>query len=93
MTEHNIYTLSNTSSTKLTPGSIHSGFDITIQNNNAAGYVYVGGANVTTSSYGFRILPNHSISFELPSEDHLYLIASTSGITAAVITIGLESQH
>ena len=92
MTEHQIYTLASDSATKLTPGSTHSGFDITIQNNNAAGYVYVGGEGVTTSSYGFRILPNHSISFELPSKDHLYLVSSTSGLTAAVIKTGLESK-
>jgi len=93
MTEHEIHTLSSTTATKITPGATHSGLDITIQNNNAAGYVYVGGESVTTSSYGFRILPSHSISFELPSKDHLYLVASTSNLTAAVIKIGLESKN
>ena len=92
MTEHQIYTLSSTTATKLTPGGTHSGYDITIQNNNSSGYVYVGGESVSTSSYGFRILPNHSISFELPSKDHLYVVASTSNLTAAVIKIGLESK-
>jgi hypothetical protein len=60
MTEHEIHTLSSTTATKITPGGTHSGIDITIQNNNAAG-LYVGGESVTTSSYGFRILPNHLI--------------------------------
>ena len=92
MTEHEIHTLSSTTATKIIPGGTHSGFDITIQNNNASGSVYVGGESVTTSNYGFRILPNHAISFELPSKDHLYLVASTSNLTAAVIKIGLESK-
>lgn len=93
MTEHKIYTLSSTSATKITPGGTHSGLDITIQNNNSTGYVYVGGESLTTSDYGFRILPNHSISFELASKDHLYLVASTSNLTAAVIKINLESKN
>ena len=93
MTEHNIYTLSNTAATRITPLGSHSGYDITIQNNNASGYVYVGGEGVTTSSYGYRLLPNHAISFELPSKDPLFLISETNGLTASVIKIGLESQN
>lgn len=92
MTQHNILTLSSTSPTLVSPAGTHSGLDITIQNINATGYVYVGGEGVTTTNYGFRILPNHSISFELPGRDALYVVASSDGLNAAVITISLESQ-
>lgn len=90
MTLHAIYTLSDTSATRITPNQIHSGMDITIQNINATGFVYVGGEGVTTSNYGYRIMPNHAISFELPGYDELYLIASANGLQAAVIKINLE---
>jgi hypothetical protein len=92
MTTHDIFTLSSTAPTLLSPAGTHSGIDITIQNINATGYVYVGGEGVSTSDYGFRILPNHSISFELPGRDALYALSSTNGLNAAVITISLESQ-
>ena len=93
MTEHNIYTLSDTTETRLTPLGTHSGIDITIQNINSSGYIYLGNEDVTTSSYGFRILPNHSISFELAGEDSLFAVSSINGMSAAVIKIGLESQN
>ena len=90
-TSHNIYTVGSSTAVQVSPNNTHSGVDITIQNINASGYIYVGNENVTTSSYGFRILPNHSISFELASPDALYAIGSTGGLSVAVITIGLES--
>lgn len=93
MTTHEIFTLSTSSATMLTPPGTSSGMDITIQNINESGYVYLGGEGVTSSSYGFRILPNHSISFELDGRDHLFAIGSTSGLDIAVIKINLESQH
>jgi hypothetical protein len=64
--------------------------DITIQNVNDSGYIYVGEEGVTSTSYGFRIMPNHSISFELPGYNELFLISSVNAMKAAVIKIGLE---
>lgn len=92
MAQHQLYSLSNTQATRITPLGTHSGMDITIQNVNETGYIYIGSQSVTSSSYGFRILPNHSISFELVGKDSLYAIASSGGMSAAVIKIGLESQ-
>jgi hypothetical protein len=37
-------------------------------------------------------MPNHSISFELPSADALYAIGSTT-MNLAVMQTGLESQN
>ena len=92
MTQHALTALSNTTATRITPFGSHSGLDITLQNVNAAGYIYVGGEGVTSSNYGFRILPNHSISFELPGYDSLYAIASTTSMSVAVLSIGLETN-
>ena len=92
-TTHAIVALNSSTAVKLTPTSVvHSGLDFTVQNPNDSGYVYLGAANVSITNYGFRILPNHSISFELPPYDHLYAVASTS-LNAAVISIGLESKN
>lgn len=90
MTSHRLQALGNTEAIRLTPNGDHSGMDITLQNVNASGYIYVGGEGVTSSSYGFRIMPNHSISFELPGYDALYAIASAADMSLAILETGLE---
>ena len=90
MTQHLSTALSSTTSTRMTPPGSHGGMDITLQNVNATGYIYIGGEGVTSSNYGFRILPNHSISFELSSNDALYAISSIDAMNIAMIQIGLE---
>lgn len=91
MAIHNLKTV-GTSAVRLTPIGAHSGMDITLQNVNASGYIYIGAdENVTSTSYGFRILPNHSISFELPSHDALYAVASDPNLKLAIIQTGLEA--
>jgi hypothetical protein len=90
MTQHSLTTLSNTTATRLTPNGIHSGMDITLQNVNADGYIYVGSSSVSSTNYGFRIMPNHSISFELMGNNSLYAISSVNSMKLAVIQIGLE---
>jgi len=92
MSSHAVYSLSSTSATKITPNGIHSGLDISIQNVNNEGYVYVGAEGVTTSSYGHRLSPNSAISFELDGHDSLYLISSTNGLNAAVMTTILADE-
>jgi len=92
MTLHSLTTLSNSTATRLTPIGLHSGMDITLQNVNSSGYIYVGGNSDTSSTYyGFRIMPNHSISFELPGKDALYAISSIDEMKLAVIQTTLES--
>lgn len=91
MATHSLITLSNTAVTRLTPNGIHSGMDITIQNVNSSGYVYLGGdETVSSTNYGFRILPNHSISFELPGKDGLFAISSVDEMSLAILKTNLE---
>jgi hypothetical protein len=90
MTTHVIVELNNETPILVSPNGTHSGCDITIQNINESGYVYVGGAGVSTTSYGYRVSPNTAISFELPGRDSVYLIGSTT-LDAAVLTMGLEA--
>ena len=93
MTQHSLTTLSNTTATRLTPNGIHSGMDITIQNTHASAYVYIGGTEVTTSNYGYRISPNNAWSIELSGKDALYAISDTNGSSVAVLLTNLESGN
>jgi hypothetical protein len=92
MTEHRIE-LIGTVAKRLTPNGTHSGMDITLQNVNDSEYIYLGGEGVSTTSYGFRLMPNHSFSIELPGKDALYAIADQADIQLAIIQAGLESQN
>ena len=91
MTHHALNTLSNTQPLRLTPNGSHSGMDITLQNVNDSGYIYVGAEDVSATSYGFRIMPNHSISFELPGNEVLYAISSINEMKIALLRTSLES--
>jgi hypothetical protein len=93
MTQHSLTTLSNTTSTRLTPNGIHSGMDITIQNTHASAYVYIGGTEVTTSNYGYRIAPDSAFSIELSGTDFLYAITDTNNSKVAVLNTRLESGN
>ena len=93
MTTHALTTLSNTTSTRLTPNGAHSGMDITIQNIHASAYVYLGGEGVTSSNYGYRLAPESAWSIELPGLDSLYAITNTNGSQIAVLKTSLESAQ
>lgn len=89
--DHSLLSLSNTTATRLTPNGKHSGMDITLQNVNDSGYIYIGGEGVTSINYGFRIMPNHSFSIELNGNDAIYAIASSNGLSLAVLKARLEA--
>lgn len=89
--DHGLTVLSNVTATRLTPNGKHSGIDITMQNVNDSGYIYIGGSEtVSSTNYGFRIMPNHSISIELNGNDAIYAIASSNGMSLAVLKARLE---
>ena len=90
--DHSLVTLSNTTPIRLTPNGKHSGMDITLQNVNASGYIYLGGSDtVSSTNYGFRIMPNHSFSLELNGNDAIYAIGSDSEMSLAVLKASLEA--
>ena len=92
MSSHEIFSVSNTEATRLTPNGTHSGMDITMQNINDSGYIYIGAEGVTTTNFGYRLLPNHAWSIELPGKNALYAIAENDGADIAVLKTNLESQ-
>ena len=89
MTTHRIVSLSTTSPSLLSPPGTHSGVDITMQNVNSEGYVYIGASNLTSVNYGFRIDPSHAISLELNGKDAIYAIGSTSNLSVSVLSTAL----
>jgi hypothetical protein len=93
MATHSLITVGTTASVRLTPiGQTHSGIDITIQNCNNIGYIYIGAnENVSSTDYGYRLMPNHAWSIELNGQDHLYAIASLADMNVAIIKARLES--
>lgn len=91
MSQHSLITLSNITATRLTPNGGHSGMDITLQNVNDSGYIYIGAEGVAIANYGYRIAPNTAISFELPGHDALYAIAGINGLKIAAMQVDLES--
>lgn len=91
MASHELTTLSSTSATRLTPNGVHSGMDITLQNVNASGYIYIGADGVTATDYGYRIMPNHAISVELNGMDSLYAISSAPSMKLAILKTSLEA--
>lgn len=90
---HALVTLFSETATRLTPNGLHSGMDVTIQNVHESAYVYVGGEDVTTSDYGYRLMPNSAISFELPGRDALYAVSDTDGSQVAVLRTNLETGN
>jgi hypothetical protein len=89
-TRHYLRTLSNSTATIVSTRGTHSGEDITIQNIDATAIVYIGGEDVTASSYGFKIIPGAAWSVELPPKDNIYAISDTNGSEVAVLKVGLE---
>lgn len=93
MAEHTTKILSTNSVTRITPLGSHSGMDITLQNVNSSGYIYIGGTDdLSSGNFGYRISPNHAISFELPGRDALYAISSIDNMVLAVMQTGLEGN-
>ena len=88
---HSVKSLTTNSPTLLSLSGTHSGVDITIQNVNETGYIYLGGSAVTSSNYGYRILPNHAISIELQGRDSLYAVSSVNSMNVAVLMANLEA--
>jgi hypothetical protein len=90
MTASKIVTLSTSTPTLLSPAGTHSGVDITIQNINGEGYIFIGASDLTSGNYGFRIDPSHAISLELSGKDAIYALGSTSNLQISVLTTALE---
>jgi hypothetical protein len=94
MTQHAIVVLSDTTPTLVSQeGKVFLGEDLTIQNIDGSAEVFVGGPDVSTTSYGFKLAPGGAISFEVPARDKIYVISDTDESEVAVLRLGLETSE
>jgi hypothetical protein len=90
MTVHQTHTLTtNGTAYKI----VSANGDVTIQNNNASANIFIGGAGVTTSSFGFKILPTAAISFELNGTDEIWAVSDTDAATVNTLRVSLEGVY
>lgn len=61
---------------------------IALQNNGTV-TAYLGGANVTSSSYGFALAAGQSVSFDLTAKDVLYAAVATGTSPLNVLHLGI----
>ena len=91
-TYHEIVTLSDSTPVELTPeGKVHSGLDLTVQNIDEEAIVYLGAEYVSSTSYGFKLLPGAGFSIELNPRDELYAISDTDESEVALLRVLLEN--
>ena len=91
-TYHEIVTLSDSTPVELTPeGKVHSGLDLTVQNIDEEAIVYLGAEDVSSTSYGFKLLPGAGFSIELNPRDELYAISDTDDSEVALLRVLLEN--
>jgi len=69
-----------------------NGKDITIQNNNATANIFIGGSGVTTSDYGFRLIPNAAISFNLDPKENVWATSDANNAVVNVMKMNPESS-
>lgn len=94
MASHETFTLTTAETAyEIIPARGGNGRDVTIQNNNATATVLIGGPGVTVTDYGFKILPNTAISFELDGTDVIWAVSENSSATVNVMTVKLEGSH
>ena len=81
-----------TSATLLTVAASGGGKDgstILVQNPSGGVSVYLGGAGVTSSSYGYILAANSNISIELNQDEALYGVVASSTQSVAVLRQGV----
>ena len=89
---HRIVELNSSTPVAVSATGNHAGRDITIQNIDSSAYVYLGGPNVTTTDFGYKILPNSAWSVELRKEEVIYAVSSETS-NVAILELGLESSN
>jgi len=60
---------------------------ISVQNTDASIVVYLGGAGVTSSSYGYKLLPGTVFTADISPNDELYAVAASGTPNVAIIKV------
>jgi hypothetical protein len=86
-TTHNSFTV-GTTATKIIPET-SSGRDITIQNN-GSGIVFIGGKDITSSTFGFKLVSGAAFSVELDGQDAIWAISASGSNNVSTLIVNLE---
>ena len=65
------------------------GQTVSVQNPSASVVVYIGGAGVTTTSYGYALGTSSDMSVELQTGETLYGVVASSTLTVNVLRQGV----
>lgn len=65
------------------------GQSLLIQNPSTTVTVYLGGSNVTSTTYGFALAPQQAISIDLDGGENLYAAVATSTLIINVLRKGV----
>lgn len=88
MIRHRMYNLSATPTDLTIHDVIDSMNTMCVQNVSAAGNVYVGDSDVSTTSYGHKLFPGYSITMELAASSRIYAVGDT-GTSVAILEIDI----
>lgn len=92
-TVHEVYTLTNSGVPyEVLPALGGNGKDVTIQNNNASATILIGGSNITTSNYGFKLVPGAAISFNLDPKENVWATSETDGAVVHIMKMNPEGS-
>lgn len=61
--------------------------NVTIQNQSSV-EIFLGGSDVTTSSFGFKLAAGSAISFDAPEDSTLFAVASAA-VSLSVLKVGV----
>lgn len=73
-----------TTATALAPFTPNADRVVVVQNLGTVS-VYVGSSSVTTSSYGYELKPNSSLSFDVDQAEDLYGVVASGSQTVSVL--------
>lgn len=92
-TVHETFTLTTSGTAyEIIPALGGNGKDVTIQNNNASASILIGGPGVTTTDFGFKLVPGAAISFNLDPKENVWAVSSTSAATVNIMRMNPESS-
>lgn len=91
-TIHENYHIDNHAVVLIGPSTTHYGANITVQNYSDLGTVYLGGPNVSVTSWGVRLRPNEIWQCDLGPNDTVYAIGSQPMTNVAVMIVGNDAS-
>jgi hypothetical protein len=84
--KHKILTLNSIPQNLVTRETVHSLNTFTVQNIMDDGFAYLGGENVSTTNFGFKLYPGQTFIAELSWSDNIYAVGD-EGVQIAILEL------